>query len=89
MTRGQWVLSCLIAAHMTAVFVGAMPNLDDFGMSLEQRIAEPPVPAVAAALDAASVRLIWLHRATWSVVPRAAEGSNGLPTASGRWLVHH
>jgi hypothetical protein len=87
-TPGQRVLSFLFAAHMAAVFVGAVQNLDDFGGLLDERIAEPPLPNVAAALDAASVRLIWLHRATWSAIAplrRLSSGYLGITGQSEQW----
>jgi hypothetical protein len=87
-THRQWAISFLILAHLVAVFVGAVPNLDDFGMSLDERIAASPVPTVAAALDAASVRLVWLHRVTRSATAplrRLSLAYLGITRQSEQW----
>lgn len=65
-TAGQRILSCVIAAHLLAVFVGAIPRLDEFGMPMERR-APPPLPALTAWLDQAAGDVVWLHRVAWSV----------------------
>ena len=51
---------------MLAVFVGAIPSLDEFGMPMERR-APPPLPALTATLDQAADDVVWLHRLAWSL----------------------
>jgi hypothetical protein len=65
-TTSQRLISCLLVAHLLAVFVAAVPGLSDFGEDEVARLAGEPVSPVAAGLDAAAVRLVWLHRVVYA-----------------------
>jgi len=65
-TANQRLVCCLLIAHMTAVFVTAVPGLNDFGEPLSRAASEPVTP-LTSRLDAAADRLIWLHRAAYAI----------------------
>jgi len=66
-TPSQRLISCLIVAHLVAIFLGAIPGLDDFGADPVVRGPSEHVTPVTAAFDAAAARVVWLHRVTWAL----------------------
>jgi hypothetical protein len=66
-TPSQRLISCLIVAHLVAIFLGAIPGLDDFGADPVVRGPSEHVTPVTAAFDAAAARIVWLHRVTWAL----------------------
>jgi hypothetical protein len=64
-TPTQRLISCLLVAHLVAIFIGAIPGLDDFATDPVIRGEAELVTPVTSALDAAAVKVVWLHRAAW------------------------
>jgi hypothetical protein len=66
-TPTQRFLSCLLVAHMAALFIHAIPGLDDFATDPIMPGESGWVTPVAAAFDDAAERIVWLHRVSSSV----------------------